>query len=215
MRIAHLSDWHNGFLKIINEVEKVNPDIIVCTGDMVNRNTTDFSKIYILLKKLCKIAPVLYSLGNHELDNQFYNVLKRYIVKSGAILLDNEIFTFNNINFIGASLKKTCYKKNNSYKNLDKITVKDLPLLPTGYNILLAHNPLFFKTYARYGADYVLSGHVHGGLIRLPLLGGVFSPERKLFPKYYYGHYQTGKTQMNVSKGLNSHFSNKIPVIVI
>lgn len=56
-------------------------------------------------------------------------------------------------------------------------------------NVLLAHNPVYFDTYAAWGADLTLSGHLHGGIVRLPLLGGVISPQMKLFPDYTRGCY--------------------------
>ena len=52
------------------------------------------------------------------------------------------------------------------------------------YNILLAHNPNFIESYAAWGADLTLSGHIHGGMVRIPFIGGVFSPDTLLFPKY-------------------------------
>lgn len=69
-------------------------------------------------------------------------------------------------------------------------------------NMLLAHNPLYFDEYAKWGADYVFSGHVHGGIIRLPKVGGLLSPDRRFFPKYSFGEYTKANTKMFVSKGL-------------
>lgn len=73
---------------------------------------------------------------------------------------------------------------------------------PQGYNILLAHNPNYFPVYARWGADLTFSGHIHGGMIRLPLVGGLLSPETLLFPKYDGGSYQIEDKTMILSRGL-------------
>lgn len=73
------------------------------------------------------------------------------------------------------------------------------------FNLLLAHNPLYFDEYADWGADLVLSGHVHGGVVILPFLGGVISPQVRLFPKYYAGTYFHGKSEMILSRGLHMH----------
>ena len=82
-------------------------------------------------------------------------------------------------------------------------------LLPEGrqdcFQILLAHNPDYFPAYAAWGADLVLSGHLHGGVIRMPLLGGVISPQVRLFPEYYAGTYFRGKSEMILSRGLHMH----------
>ena len=73
------------------------------------------------------------------------------------------------------------------------------------YNILLAHNPVYFEGYALWGADLTLSGHLHGGLMRLPLIGGVISPQVKLFPKYDCGLYEKYGRKLLVTAGLGSH----------
>jgi predicted MPP superfamily phosphohydrolase len=70
------------------------------------------------------------------------------------------------------------------------------------YNILLAHTPFFFEDYEKYGVDLVLAGHVHGGIIRLPKVGGLLSPNREFFPKYDFGKYIKNNTTMLLSKGL-------------
>ena len=78
------------------------------------------------------------------------------------------------------------------------------------FNILLAHNPEYFDAYASWGADLVISGHVHGGIMRLPFLGGVVAPSLTLFPKYSGGRYEKvtedgQKSIMILSNGLGSH----------
>ena len=88
------------------------------------------------------------------------------------------------------------------------------------YHILLAHNPVYFKQYAAWGADLTLSGHLHGGIIRLPLIGGVITPQAKLFPRYSAGKYEIGEKWMIVSRGLGTHtipirFNNKPELSVI
>ncbi len=77
-----------------------------------------------------------------------------------------------------------------------------------GYEILLAHNPTYMKSYVKWGADLVLSGHLHGGIVRLPLLGGVIAPNFIVFPKYSGDLYQEGDTHIVVSKGLGTHTIN-------
>ena len=76
---------------------------------------------------------------------------------------------------------------------------------PQKLQILIAHNPDYFPDYARWGADIVLSGHIHGGVIRLPFLGGVASPAIRFFPRYDGGRYQEGGSTMLLSKGLGMH----------
>ena len=73
------------------------------------------------------------------------------------------------------------------------------------YQILLAHNPEYFDTYAVWGADLILSGHVHGGIMRLPVFGGVLSPKLVFFPKYDGGHFAKNGSHMVLSRGLGMH----------
>ena len=73
------------------------------------------------------------------------------------------------------------------------------------FNILLAHNPQYFKEYAGWGADLTLAGHIHGGLVRLPLLGGVVSPMVSFFPKYDGGTFFENGKEMILSRGLGTH----------
>ena len=70
------------------------------------------------------------------------------------------------------------------------------------YNILLAHNPLYFEEYSKQNIDLILSGHVHGGMVRLPFIGAILSPERKFFPKYSSGVYELNNKKLVVSRGL-------------
>ena len=74
------------------------------------------------------------------------------------------------------------------------------------YTILIAHNPDYFPKYAEWGADLVLAGHVHGGMVRVPFWGkGVVSPNVRLFPKYDGGEFTIGKSRMLLSRGLGMH----------
>lgn len=73
------------------------------------------------------------------------------------------------------------------------------------FQLLIAHNPVYFDAYAKWGADLVVSGHVHGGIMRLPALGGVLSPALTLFPKYDGGMFKEDNSTMILSRGLSSH----------
>lgn len=88
------------------------------------------------------------------------------------------------------------------------------------FHILIAHNPIYFEEYVNWGADLTLSGHVHGGLVRLPFLGGLISPSVKLFPKYDAGKFTKDGKTMIISRGLGTHsnmprFLNPPELIVV
>lgn len=219
MRIVQLSDLHkkrfgDGNSKLIQKVRELRPDIIIITGDMVSRTTTDLSDLKKLISGIKKTADIYYSLGNHEKDlkkispSVYKNLIK--FLKKHVHLLDNTTETIkfrdNQINITGLTIYQDCYKKNGRYKDLRKLSADDVSALAgnkkPGFNILLAHNPFFFESYSEYGSELILSGHVHGGIIRLPFIGGLLSPERKFFPEYSSGIFQSGNSAMIVSRGL-------------
>ena len=218
-RIVQLSDLHKrkfgkNNINLINKIKELKPDLIFFTGDIIDRTITELTDFKHLIIEMFKIAPVYYSLGNHEKDLKkinpsMYNEIIKFL-KTNTFLLDNssEKIIINNttINITGITIYQDCYKKNGRYKNLHVLESKDVTNLlgekKTGFNILLAHNPIFFNAYSEYGPDLILSGHVHGGCIRIPFIGGVLSPERKFFPKYSSGIYHSKNSSMIVSRGL-------------
>lgn len=217
MKICHISDVHLVRLgrlisPILNAVKRENPDIILITGDLISRITKDFSLADKMLCGLSSIAPVFLSLGNHEcdLDASKRSQFDKICLNANVTLLDNHSheFYFNGESFIiaGFTAPIGCYHDEEfGFNNLLPCEISHLTDalgVKKSFTILLAHNPLFFDAYAKWGAELTLSGHVHGGVIRLPFLGGILSPERKFFPKYYSGEYKLGKNKMYVSTGL-------------
>lgn len=217
-RILHLSDLHkkrygDGFNNLINSCGFLEPDYIFFTGDLFSRDETELAPKLVLMERLMKIAPVYYILGNHEEDAPLRaKVLCEALKKAGVKVLINRserIYAGDeHITVTGAALPKEHYRsEKGGYKTRLRITgelMRELAGKPEEdtVNILLSHDPLPFKAYAAWGADLVFAGHVHGGVIRLPGLGGLLSPERRFFPKYTKGVYRLGDAQMVVSAGL-------------
>ena len=124
------------------------------------------------------------------------------------------------INILGLHLTDGYYKRFIK-KPLDRSYLNQLlgEANEDEYNILIAHNPDYFDVYSDWGADLVLSGHNHGGLVRLPFVGGVISPRLRLFPKYDYGMFSDKHSTLILSNGLGAHSLkiriNNIPELVI
>ena len=226
MRFVQLSDIHKrsfgkGNKRLIKKISAYNPEVIFLTGDMVSRDTVDFSEIKLLLTQLLRIAPVYYSLGNHETDLGETRLaeLSMVIANSGAVLLNNASVTLvrnsSRLCIKGVTLDGACYKNKTGYSGLKALTAGDLGEKPDCFTVLLAHNPLFFDAYSQWGASLVLSGHIHGGAVRLPFVKGVLSPERKFFPKYSAGLYYKGSSVMLVSRGLGKLRLFNPPQIVV
>lgn len=219
-KILQLSDLHNASYgknnsKLLKKIEKINPDIIVMTGDMVNTNSKNYNNFYSLAKEISSKYPSYYILGNHELRlsaekrldilyklNSFgVNVLNN---SSASLLKDNEI-----INIYGLTQPITTYKnvlKNNVETDFSLEDIQSIfqNIDNNSFNILLSHSPFDFEIFSKWGADLVLSGHIHGGIIRLPLIGGLLSPERNFFPKYDAGEFSYSSSKMVVSRGLGN-----------
>lgn len=213
-KIVHLSDFHSydfgkNNIKVIEKINDENPDIIVMTGDMVNKYDNNFDRFLKLSENLSKSYRMYYIVGNHEKRLRDYHLnfiiekLSQFNIK---ILNDEKIIikrknTF--INIYGIDIPLSFYKIRNRPSNIEDAVGSVLKRCKEKeYNILLAHNPLYFEIYSKFSVDLTLSGHVHGGMVRLPFVGGVLSPERKLFPKYSSGVYKVNNKELIVSRGL-------------
>lgn len=216
-KIVQLSDLHsksfgNNNEMLIDMIDKESPNIIVMTGDMVTANEKDFTVFYSLVKELTKKYRVYYVYGNHEgeLSSKLKSEITAFLKENGVIVLDNDYISIekNNekINLYGLCYTQKYYSYKGGKKHIiteNYIKNKLGTIDKNKYNILLTHNPLFFDAYSGYGFDLTLSGHVHGGLIRLPFIGGILSPERKFFPQYSAGVYEKGNSKLVVSRGLS------------
>lgn len=203
--------------KLICAIKKASPDYILIAGDMINGTTKrNVARVLMLLEKLAKEYPVYYAPGNHELKWSMNAPLEfsEFIValtRLGIIYLDNDEVIIKKgdaqISMTGLNLPREYFGKGRNVKPLTKQSMEELVGKATkdAYHILLAHMPEYFDTYAEWGADLVISGHIHGGIMRLPIVGGVISPRYHLFPKYDAGKFTKGSHVMLLSRGLGTH----------
>lgn len=215
-RIVQLSDLHSiSFGKdnkrLLQMIRREEPDIIVMTGDMVSRYDEDFSVTLALCQVLAEEYPVYYIRGNHEegLEHAQWESYRAALAAAGVRLLDNETVRLTAENGDTANLTGLWYKLDYYHQyasHFRPVTEETMYTIlgdaPEGYNILLAHNPNYFPVYAAWGADVTFCGHIHGGMVRLPILGGILSPETILFPQYDGGIYSIDDETMILSRGL-------------
>lgn len=236
---AVVSDLHNKTFgkhnyKLINAIDKLAPDYVLITGDILTGNRmVSYEPAIGFIRQLSSKHRVIYALGNHERKSEEYkegnsNKYETYIEKvkeAGVRVLVNDYVTLaeHNITIYGIEISLSYYSKFRK-KNMSRAYISSLlsECEKEKYNILLAHNPDYFKEYALWQPDLVLSGHVHGGIMRLPVLGGVISPAYRLFPKYDGGRYEENGSTMILSRGLGTHtlpirFLNpgELPVVYI
>lgn len=222
LRIAQVSDvhfsrmtGHERNMQLIAELREsmhfLRPDVIAVTGDLVSRSTgpETIADAVGCLRELRKFAPVFYTFGNHETDlaPEKLQKLSSAALSADIALLNNRTVSFGGADFTGFVLPQECYQNaKGGYSDLRECTANDLyaavGIREKTASVLLAHSPLALPAYAQWGADLVLSGHVHGGIVRLPVIGGILSPERKFFPEYTRGQYRMMQTQMIVSAGI-------------
>ena len=217
IKIIFLSDLHNRDIsyKIKNIIDKEKPDIVLYGGDMVNESINKIDN-FIKLDSLVNYKKY-YIYGNHEcrMNEEDYEKYNKIIDDLKINKLFNKKNKLSrNINLIGFVSDYEKYKKFHKLTLNKKYILDKIGKLDTKkFNILVAHNPLEFDSYVDVDVDLVLSGHVHGGEIKLPLIGGLFSPDYTFFPKYSEGLYEKNNTKMIVSRGLG--FSERLPIRIL
>ncbi|MFT3951117.1 MAG: metallophosphoesterase [Oscillospiraceae bacterium] len=233
MKILLLSDLHDkqfgkNYERLIEKCARQKPTIIFFTGDLITRGETNINAKVELVRRLTAIAPVYFTLGNHEVENfEAAKALIPALEEAGAVLVVNTKRILEkdgeSVSLYGLSLENSFYRnKNGGYRYLPPVT-KDIitarlgEKLPGEFVMLLAHNPLPFEEYAAWGADLTFAGHMHGGIVRIPFVSdsGLLSPERSFFPEYSEGIYNEGKSVMVVSRGLGKFRLFNNPEIVL
>lgn len=228
-RIAHISDLHNTQIgdnneKLLETIRKAEPDIIAITGDLIDSRNTNIEIALHFAEEAMKIAPCYYVTGNHEARIPEYDDLKSGLTGLGIVVLEDERLEIQRLgekiavigvndpsfetNYLFGDAAAVLRLKLQEYKNEDT------------YTVLLSHRPELLETYAQCGVDLVLSGHTHGGQVRIPFVGGLVAPNQGLFPKYDAGMFMKENTTMIVSRGIGNSIipirvNNRPEVILI
>lgn len=217
-----LSDLHNktygpGNKRLADAINRIPVDAILVAGDMyTSREHAGFSGAEALFSQIAGKCPIYYANGNHEQKTRvkkedfgtLYEDYWKRMEKLGIEPLINSrvLLAEYGIDLCGLEIGREYFKRFRKRPLPPKYLEEQLGKRREGVcQILLAHNPDYFPEYADWGADVVLSGHVHGGVVRLPFLGGVLSPALRLFPKYDGGLFREGSSVMILSRGLGMH----------
>ena len=204
---------------LLAKVSEINPQLILIPGDILVSKYSDTYKIALdTLKELVKIAPVYYSYGNHETrlrdpERMHHALFLEYMeqVKSlGVKVLETEsqeISLGENRVMLSALELEIDYYEKGSIVPMESSYMSEClgECQKELFQILLAHNPAYAENYAKWGADVTFCGHNHGGLIRIPGIGSLVSPQLTLFPKYDAGRFEIENHTVIVSRGLGTH----------
>jgi len=204
--VLQISDLHNKVFgdnngKLVNSVEKLNADIIVITGDLVDRGTDNFNNVFSLIERIMAINNnVFFVSGNHEWGNaytvEFLNGLRERKVtilnnKNIQIMENNMTLNLVGVDDVSTNLENSPKAFNNVYQEQ--------------YTILLSHSPGIMEKYNDIRADLILSGHTHGGQVRIPYIGALVAPNQGFFPQLDKGTYQVGPNQyLYIDSGLGT-----------
>ena len=207
-RIAQLSDLHGaefgeGNDRLISAVKAAAPDIIALTGDFVAKEA-DLAVAVSLARELVHIAPVYFVSGNHDFASGHFNALTAALEETGVRCLRNEAVTLQREN--GSLILAGVDDPNGPFDMLKPDEVVDIINAnhPDKPIVLLAHRNDFIEKYPDLQVDIIICGHAHGGVVRLPFLGGLLGTGFELFPEYTEGVHESGSYSLVISRGLGN-----------
>lgn len=235
IRMVLLSDFHNQKFgndnqKLVQMVTEEQPDVILCVGDFVTNDEADILRAKALIRQLTEIAPVYFSYGNHEIAHEmnFGTDLYKEFEACGAMALE---FDYADVTVKGQSIRlaglygyalpwkyaSTGEVRENECSFIDEFLDTD------AYTLLMCHMPytwLELDGLEEWDIDLVVSGHAHGGQIRIPFIGGMYAPDQGWFPEDVAGQFESvdGEATIIVSRGLGSSTLiprwNNVPEVV-
>ena len=225
MRIVLLADLHchtfgKNNERLLRAIRKEKPDVILIPGDLImDKHPEKYEFAADFIRSIADICPIYFSRGNNESRVSDYPVSengKRYMKvekemkEAGCHILSNShvttIIRGNPLMIYGLELDRGFYTKGvKIHMRPENMTERLGECDTTECNLLLAHNPAFSEQYAQWGADLTVCGHNHGGLICIPGIGSIISPQFEFFPKYSFGQFDIDEHQVIISRGLGTH----------
>lgn len=205
-KIVQLSDLHTMEFgtdnhRLVKKVAALEPDLIALTGDYIE-DAEDIAVVETLVGQLSEIAPVYFTSGNHDWASKAIKELEAAIDSHGGSYLSNEHLLLERD---GASIVLAGVEDPNGRADMPKpeeVCEKIHAAYPDSFVMLMAHRNNFPVRYPALPCDVIFTGHGHGGLIRLPFVGGLIGTELNFFPTYDAGLFESGRYTMVVSRGL-------------
>lgn len=211
-KIVQLSDLHGAEfgedgMELVEKVKELEPDIIALTGDLVT-DEGDLAAVEKLAARLVKLCPVYFVSGNHEFGSGLAVKVRNILERAGVKYLSNEYLTISRGEdgiLLGGVEDPLAYA---DMLSPDELAQKMNDAAPDAFKILLGHRNYWMTEYPELPVDLIFCGHAHGGLIRIPGVGGLIGTDRRLFPDFDAGEYNNGRYTLIVSRGLG----NSVPI---
>lgn len=210
-KIVQLSDLHGAEfgedgMGLVEKVKELEPDIIALTGDFVT-DEGDLAAVEKLAARLVKLCPVYFISGNHEFGSGLAVKVRNILERAGVKYLSNEYLTINRGEdgiLLGGVEDPLAYA---DMLSPDELAQKMNDAAPDAFKILLGHRNYWMTEYPELPVDLIFCGHAHGGLVRIPGVGGLIGTDRRLFPDFDAGEYNNGRYTLIVSRGLGNSVS--------
>ena len=211
-KIVQLSDLHGAEfgedgMELVEKVKELEPDIIALTGDFVT-DEGDLEAVEKLAGRLTELCPVYFVSGNHEFGSGLAIKVRNILERAGVKYLSNEYLTISRSEdeiLLGGVEDPLAYA---DMLSPDELAQKMNDAAPDAFKILLGHRNYWMTEYPELPVDLIFCGHAHGGLIRIPGVGGLIGTDRRLFPDFDAGEYNNGRYTLIVSRGLG----NSVPI---
>lgn len=211
-KIVQLSDLHGAEfgedgMELVDKVGSLEPDMIALTGDFVT-DEGDLAAVKKLAGRLTELCPVYFVSGNHEFGSGLAIKVRNILERAGVKYLSNEYLTINRGDdeiLLGGVEDPLAYA---DMLSPDELAQKMNDAAPDAFKILLGHRNYWMTEYPELPVDLIFCGHAHGGLIRIPGVGGLIGTDRRLFPDFDAGEYNNGRYTLIVSRGLG----NSVPI---
>lgn len=211
-KIVQLSDLHGAEfgedgMELVDKVGSLEPDMIALTGDFVT-DEGDLAAVEKLAARLVKLCPVYFVSGNHEFGSGLAVKVRNILERAGVKYLSNEYLTISRGEdgiLLGGVEDPLAYA---DMLSPDELAQKMNDAAPDAFKILLGHRNYWMTEYPELPVDLIFCGHAHGGLIRIPGVGGLIGTDRRLFPDFDAGQFNNGRYTLIVSRGLG----NSVPI---
>lgn len=211
-KIVQLSDLHGAEfgedgMELVDKVGSLEPDMIALTGDFVT-DEGDLAAVKKLAGRLTELCPVYFVSGNHEFGSGLAIKVRNILERAGVKYLSNEYLTINRGDdeiLLGGVEDPLAYA---DMLSPDELAQKMNDAAPDAFKILLGHRNYWMTEYPELPVDLIFCGHAHGGLIRIPGVGGLIGTDRRLFPDFDAGQFNNGRYTLIVSRGLG----NSVPI---